>query len=270
MIEETINMEDFRSPSNPERRFVVSLEAFEGPLDLLLHLAREQKVDIAQISILALAEQFIRFVEHACKEHLDEAAEYLVMAAYLAYLKSRLLLPQEEGDDEELDAQTQSDILAWRIKRLEAMRQVSDKLMGRSRLGIDVLARGAPEGIRLIRSPIWQDSLFDLVRAYAVQKVRIGADKAYRIDRRPIFTVEQAYKILSKRLSINVAWEVLEKWLPAVHNASRRSTMASAFAAMLIMAKDGLVELKQKTPFAPIYLRARKKGERKQEKVEAA
>jgi segregation and condensation protein A len=272
MIEESVHIENFERPHNLDSHFVVSLDAFEGPLDLLLHLAREQKVDIAKISILELAEQYIHFIEKACKDHLDEAAEYLVMAAYLAYLKSALLLPREEEDEESLDAQTQSEILAWRIKRLEAMRQVSEQLMSRTRLGIDVLPRGAPEGIRLVRSPIWQDSLFDLVRAYAVQKIRASADKAYRVEPRVLFSVEQAYKILSKRLSLNVEWEVLERWLPAVHAASRRSTIASAFAAMLIMAKDGLVELKQKTPFAPIYLRTRPQEQEhaKEEKVEAA
>ena len=273
-MEEDNIIENFELSSDEaqtEGNFVVSLDAFEGPLDLLLFLAVKQKIDIAKMDILALAEQYIQFIERHCKEHLEEAASYLVMAAYLAYLKSRVLLPRDEEDDQELDAETQAEILAWRIKRLDAMRRTSARLMARSRLGIDVLARGAPEGIRLIKSPIWQDNLLDLVKAYATQKLRGQADKAYKIERQPVLTIEEAYKVLSKRLSLNIEWQVLERWLPAVSHASRRSTLASAFAAMLIMAKDGLVELKQTTPFAPIYLRPKShEAETQRQKTQAA
>ncbi len=242
--------------------FVVSVRDFEGPLHLLLELAQKQKVDLAKISIAALAEQYIQFIEKTVKAHLDEAAEYLVMAAYLAYLKSRLLLPRD--DDEEAEAlppEMQAAVLAWRLERLDAMRRVSEKLMARDRLGIQVLPRGAPEGIRLIRSPIWKDTLFDLLRAYVMHKLSGTVDKSYRPHRHKIFSVEDAYKVLSAQLGLQVDWQTLSQWLPKGHKVGGRSTLASAFAAMLIMAKDGLVELKQKTPFAPIYMRARKTQE---------
>lgn len=257
---------EFGAPLNSQDSFVVDLGEFEGPLDLLLELARKQKVDIAKISILSLAEQYLAFVEKIRSQNLDMAAEYLVMAAWLAYLKSQLLLPKEEVEEEDIDAQTQAAILAWRLKRLAAVRDVSKKLMDRQRLGIDVLAHGQPQGIKLIRSPVWKDTLYDLVRAYAFQKSQKQAHKAYQVVRSPVMTVEVAYKLLSKRLGITTSWEVLENWLPLVSMASRRSVMASTFAALLIMAKDGLVELKQKTPFAPIYLRDRKDGETLQQK----
>ena len=201
--------EKIAAPSEPG--FVVDLEGFEGPLDLLLLLAREQKVDMRTISILALAEQYLAFIEEARRTQLDLAAEYLVMAAWLAYLKSRLLLPKEEESEETLDARLQAEILAWRLARLQAMRDASDKLMGQPRLGVDLLPRGKPEGIRLIRSPIWQDNLYDLARAYALHKAQKNAGKSYRVERRPIMTVEQAYKILAQRLHLAMTWEALGK-----------------------------------------------------------
>ena len=239
-------------------RFVVDVDGFEGPLDLLLELSRKQKVDITKISILALAEQYLAFVDRVRRAHLDLAAEYLVMAAYLAYLKSYLLLPKDEEDEGDIDAQTQAEILAWRLARKQAMLDASDNLMGRTRLGVDILARGCPEGIRLVRAPVWQDDLNGLVLAYASQKARRGAGKAYRISRPPVITVEDAFKILSEKLHISVAWETLEAWLPEMPSSAQRSALASSFSAMLIMAKDGLIELRQDHPFDKIYLRSRK------------
>jgi len=245
--------------------FVVDLEGFEGPLDVLLLLAREQKVDMANISILALAEQYLVFIDRIRHTHLDIAAEYLVMAAWLAYLKSQLLLPQEEADEDGLTPHLQAEILAWRLARLQAMRDASDRLWGLSRLGVDVLARGNPEGIRLIRSPLWRDTLYDVARAYALQKAQQEAGKAYRVERVRLMTIEQAYKLLAKQLKLSLSWQVLESGLPAVHVSSYRSVLASTFTAMLMMAKDGMVELRQKAPFAPIQIRARQHGEHARE-----
>ncbi len=249
---------DFDTPQDASAQFVVDVDGFEGPLDLLLELSRKQKVDITKISILALAEQYLAFVERVRRAHLDLAAEYLVMAAYLAYLKSYLLLPKDEEEEGELDAQTQAEILAWRLARKQAMLDASGDLMARPRLGVDVLSCGRPEGIRLVRAPVWQDDLNGLVLAYASQKARRGAGKAYRVTRAPVMTVEDAFKILSKKLQLSVSWERLEAWLPDILAASRRSALASSFSAMLIMAKDGLIELRQDHPFDTIYLRSRK------------
>ena len=250
-------------PDNSGGQFVVDIDGFEGPLDLLLDLARRQKVDITKISILALAEQYLAFVDRVRRAHLDLAAEYLVMAAYLAYLKSHLLLPKDEDDDEDIDAQTQAEILAWRLARKQAMLDGGSNLMRLTRLGVDVLPCGRPEGIRLVRAPIWRDTLNELVLAYASEKARQGAGKAYRVSRAPVMTVDDAFKILSKRLHISVSWETLQEWLPEAPTSSRRSALASSFSAMLIMAKDGLIEMRQDHPFDKIYLRPRKAAAQK-------
>ena len=250
-------------PDNSGGQFVVDIDGFEGPLDLLLDLARRQKVDITKISILALAEQYLAFVDRVRRAHLDLAAEYLVMAAYLAYLKSHLLLPKDEDDDEDIDAQTQAEILAWRLARKQAMLDGGSNLMRLTRLGVDVLPCGRPEGIRLVRAPIWRDTLNELVLAYASEKARQGAGKAYRVSRAPVMTVDDAFKILSKRLHISVSWETLQEWLPEAPTSSRRSALASSFSAMLIMAKDGLIEMRQDHPFDKIYLRRRKAAAQK-------
>ncbi len=265
MINESMNEFEesgFEAPQGHDVQFVVDVDGFEGPLDLLLELARKQKVDIAKISILALAEQYLVFVDRVRRAHLDLAAEYLVMAAYLAYLKSHLLLPRDKDDETELDAQMQAEVLAWRLARKQAMLDASDCLMRLTRLGVDVLPCGRPEGIRLVRAPIWRDTLNELVLSYASQKARQGAGRAYRVARAPIMTVDDAFKILSKKLQISVSWETLEKWLPNVPASSRRSALASSFSAMLIMAKDGLIELRQDHPFDKIYLRPRKADEK--------
>ena len=247
---------DFDIPRSQEGLFVVDIKGFEGPLDLLLSLARTQKMDITKISILALAEQYIAFIDKAREMQLDIAAQYLVMAAWLAYLKSRLLLPQKQEEEEELSAKTHAEILAWRLVRLQAMREVGQKLMDRERLGVDILTYGKPEGIKLINAPLWQDRLYDLLRAYGRQRDRKKPSQNYKVERPSFITIDEAYKILSKRLGISSQWELLERFLPLVPYALRRSSLASSFSAMLILAKDGLVEVRQEQSFAPLYLRS--------------
>jgi segregation and condensation protein A len=236
---------------------LVDVDGFEGPLDLLLTLARSQKVDLRRISILKLAESYLAFVAEARRLRIELAADYLVMAAWLAYLKSRLLLPErptEQGPSaDELAAR-----LAWRLERLEAMRAAAERLMNRDRLGVDRFARGAPEG-EIARSAEWSVTLADLLRAYAAVKTR-DAYEPLHMKRPPVFTLEDAFARLSRMLGGGVEWRALWSFLPAEWldtQQRRRTAAASTFAAMLELARRGTLELRQEAPFAPLELRAR-------------
>ena len=160
------------TPEDEDDVLVLALDGFEGPLDLLLVLARNQKVDLTKLSILRLAEQYLDYIEAARTLRLEIAADYLVMAAWLAYLKSKLLLPEKEQVDDGPTGQELAAQLAFRLKRLEAMREAIARFMGRKRLGVDLFARGMPEGIRVVRSSVYQASIFDLLKAYAEQRQR--------------------------------------------------------------------------------------------------
>ena len=185
-----------------EPSFLVDVDGFEGPLDLLLELARRQKVDLAKISILALADQYLAFIEEARKVRLELAADYLVMAAWLAYLKSRLLLPEPPAG-EEPSAQEMADALQWQLRRLEAMQEAGVRLMARPQLGKDVFSRGQPEGAVVVRRAVWDVKLYDLLRAYGDQLRPKDAD-TYQIQPMQFFSVEEAAERLGRMLGIAV------------------------------------------------------------------
>jgi segregation and condensation protein A len=237
-------------------QLVVDLDGYEGPLDVLLALAREQKVDLARISILQLADQYLSFIERARELSLEIAADYLVMAAWLAYLKSRLLLPEPPTD--EPSGEEIAEALAFQLRSLEAMRAAGGKLMGRSLLGRDVFARGAPEGVRTITHPIYELSYFDLLRAYADHRRRIAPGRL-TVEHSQLHTIDQAIRRLTRLLGGSRGWQTLASFLPPGIGPSilLRSALSATFAASLELARQGRVSLRQTSEFAPIYLRAR-------------
>jgi segregation and condensation protein A len=236
-------------------QLVVDLEGYEGPLDVLLALARSQKVDLAKISILALVEQYIAFINRVRQLRLEIAADYLVMAAWLAYLKSRLLLPEEPGDGEPTGEEMAAR-LTFQLQRLEAMRQRGAEIMSRHRLGVDVFARGEPEGVTVIRHSRYDLSLYELLRAYAVQEVRHDARHVV-IARPPVYSIEDAIERLRAMLGSFPDWTQLESFLPNGTETylEKKSALASTFAASLEVAKQGFLELRQLQTFGPIFIR---------------
>lgn len=234
---------------------MVDIEGFEGPLDLLLHLARNQKVDLARISVLALAEQYLVFVERARALRLELAADYLVMAAWLAYLKSRLLIPQTPRSDEP-SGEEMAAHLAFRLKRLEAMREAASRLINRNRLGRDVFARGAPERMVIDRRSDFQASLYDLLTAYAAQRQRQSLSHV-TIARRRVWSLAEARTILSRMIGEITDWTALDQYLIRylADPDERPSVMASSFAATLELVREGRLEIRQERAFEPIYMR---------------
>jgi len=235
-------------------RLTLDIDGWEGPLDLLLTLARSQKVDLARISILALVEQYLAFIADAKKLKLEIAADYLVMAAWLAYLKSCLLLPKDPGIDpspEELALRLQ-----LRLQRLSAMREAGARLIARDRIGRDVFLRGAPEGLRTIRRAAWQAELYDLIAAYGAVRARTEP-AVHIVARRPVMTLEEALLRVERLLGARLDWARLESFLPETQDGEyRKSALASSFVATLELARKGRLELDQKAPFAPLYIRA--------------
>ena len=237
--------------------FVVDVEGFEGPLDMLLALARANKLDLAKISMLELAQQYLEFIAELRKLRLELAADYLVMAAWLAFLKSKLLLP-EEADEDEPSGEELAAHLAFRLQRLQAMREAAARLMTGKRLGRDVFARGAPEGIRLIRSSAYSADVIDLLKAYTERRQRTGVS-SIRFQARPTVSIKDARGRLEAMLGMSLDWTPIDAFLvqylddPAV----RRSAIASSFGASLEMAREGMLDLKQSRAFAPLYLRRR-------------
>jgi segregation and condensation protein A len=240
-----------------EPAMMVDVEGFEGPLDLLLTLARQQKVDLAKISILALADQYLAFIEEARKLRLELAADYLVMAAWLAYLKSRLLLPEEASPDGP-SAEDMANALAWRLKRLEAFREVSGKLMGRPQLQRDIFHRGDPEPIADIKHPQWNATLYDLLSAYATQRSR-SAFTQVQFKARSVWSLQDAREALERLLGRAGDWSRLDEYLISylVEPAMRATVFASSLAATLELVREGQIEVHQQSTFAPIYLRRR-------------
>ncbi|MEX6724217.1 segregation and condensation protein A [Parapedomonas caeni] len=235
---------------------VVRLDAYEGPLDLLLQLARTQKVDLAKISILALVEQYLAFINEARRFKLELAADYLVMAAWLAYLKSRLLLPPEK-DDEEPSAEELAARLQLQLQRLEAIRDVAARLLGRDRLGRDVLPRGAPEGLAIVKRAAFDCTLYELLKAYADIRTK-GQAATYQPRRRPVWSLEAALERLERLIGRTIQWTDLMSFLPDGGDADfRRSALASTFVATLEMARLGRADLQQLEPFGPLYLKKR-------------
>ena len=245
--------EGARAVSDPA--LVVDVDGFEGPLDLLLTLARKQKVDLAKISILALVEQYLAFVNEARRLRLELAADYLVMAAWLAYLKSRLLLP-EQKDDEDLTGEELAAALAFRLRRLEAMRDAAAKLMDRPRLGRDVFDRGRPEPLAVARTNLYTATLYDLLTAYAVQRQRRSVTSV-QVRRRSVLSLQEARDILVRLVGRDMDWAPLDAYLMRymVDDGRATTVLASGFSASLEMVREGELELRQAAPFAPLYLR---------------
>ncbi len=240
--------------------FHVNLDGYEGPLDLLLTLAKEQKVDLLEISILDLASQYLNFIDQMKRIDIDLAADYIVMASWLAFLKSKLLLPIE--DDEDVSAQELSAILAFRLRRLEAMREVGSKLLTRDREGVHVFRRGMPEPIFLIKNFNHKDTLFDLISSYSGLR-----NRNYNNEWKPrvfsIFSIEDARNRLEKMLGTAIDWTKIEDFLPINNDTTeegilfRRSSLASIFSASLELSKEGVIEISQNKNFGSIRFKVK-------------
>ena len=247
--------DDFEErPIRASDELTLTLDGWEGPLDLLLDLARAQKVDLAQISILQLVEQYLSYLNDARALKLEIAADYLVMAAWLAYLKSCLLLPKDPEQDpspEEVALRLQ-----MRLQRLDAMREAGARLLGRDRVGRDVFLRGAPEGLRLVRKAAWQVRDFDLFAAYGAVRARTQP-AMHVVHARSVMTLEEAIDRVSAMIGMALDWTFLESFLPATQDPQfRRSALASSFLAALELARRGRLDIAQDEAFAPIKLRA--------------
>ncbi|WP_375397674.1 segregation and condensation protein A [uncultured Sphingomonas sp.] len=233
----------------------LDLEGWEGPLDLLLALARSQKVDLRRISVLALVEQYLTYVDQARMLKLEVAADYLVMAAWLAFLKSALLLPRDPEIEPSPDALALR--LHLRLERLNAMREAGARLIARDRIGRDTFTRGAPEGVRTDRQALWQAEIYDLIAAYGRVKARTRP-VFHVVHDRPVMTLDAALERVSRLIGARIDWTAIETFLPATHDARfRKSALASSFVAALELARLGRVMLRQQSPFAPLYLKAR-------------
>ncbi|SCW40416.1 condensin subunit ScpA [Sphingobium faniae] len=249
-------MDDLFTPVAAPRpdMLTVSFESWEGPLDLLLALARTQKVDLREISILALTEQYLAYIDGARQLKLELAADYLVMAAWLAYLKSALLLPKEaqpEPSPEELALRLQ-----LRLQRLHAMREAGARLMARDRIGRDVFVRAKPEGLRLVRRAKWDASLFDMLQAYGQVKARTQP-VIHRVAVRPVMTLDEAIQRVGALVGAALDWTRIESFLPSGLDAPMaKSAMASSFVAALELARQGRLDIRQEGIFEPIFLRA--------------
>jgi segregation and condensation protein A len=232
----------------------IDVDGWEGPLNLLLALARAQKVDLRQIPILDLVQQYLDYVEQARALKLELAADYLVMAAWLAFLKSALLLPrdpEQEPSPEELALRLQ-----LRLERLQAMREAGARLMARDRLGRDVFARAAPEGLRTVRKAVWQAEIYDLIAAYGRVSARTRP-VMHVVAERPVMTLDVAIERVSRLVGQRIDWATIESFLPeGASGVFRKSALASSFLAALELARRGKVELRQHQAFAPLYVKA--------------
>lgn len=250
--------EDAVPAYRPDDALVLRLDGFEGPIDLLLTLARDQKVDLAKISILALAEQYLGFIERARRLKLEIAADYLVMAAWLAYLKSRLLIPSKESDAEEEDPAELAARLAFQLRRLEAMQKAAKALEGRPRLGTDFFARGMPEKTRVDRRPIFEAALIELLRAYGDVRQREQLS-TLRILPTQLYSMDRAMARLRSLVGTVPDWSTLEGFLPAELRDPlvRRSALAATFVASLELAREGVLDIRQTGTFSPIFVKRR-------------
>ena len=234
---------------------VLDLDGFEGPIDLLLTLARKQKVDLTRLSILKLAEQYLSFIAAAKQLQLEIAADYLVMAAWLAYLKSRILLP-ETREDEEATGPALTEALTFQLRRLDAMRDAGEKLIVMPRLGRDVFARGAPEGMEIIRRPVYEASLYDMLKAYGDNRRRTTFPQL-TIEASQLFSLSEAIERLRSVIGNVGDWTSLTAFLPddIADGIIRRSAVASTFAASLELVKEGKAKIRQSNANGPIYLK---------------
>ena len=241
---------------------LVDVDGYEGPLDLLLALARTQKVDLARISIVALVDQYLAFIAEARHLRLEVAADYLVMAAWLAFLKSRLLLPREEAEGDQMSASEAAQRLAFRLMRLEAMRKAAAELMARNRLGRDVFARGWREPVESVRDTRYSADIVDLLKAYADQRKRT-IKVSHVVKARKVWSIKDARVRLERMIGENIGrWTQLDLFLEQFLAGEyvKKTVLASSFGATLEMAREGLVELRQDVPFGPIYMRRREQG----------
>lgn len=242
------------SPVSAPDTLTVSFEHWEGPLDLLLSLSRTQKVDLREISILDLTEQYLAFIDNARELKLELAADYLVMAAWLAYLKSSLLLPRQE--QAEPSPEDMALRLQLRLQRLHAMRDAAGRLMGRDRIGRDVFVRRKPEGLRLVRKARWRASLYDLIQTYGQIRART-TPVVHTIAVRPVMTLDEAIRRVGALVGTAIEWTTLEAFLPAgLDKAKTKSALASSFVAALELARQGRLDMRQDAMFSPLYLRA--------------
>ncbi len=249
--------EDRREAPAEGDEFVVDLDGYEGPIDVLLTLARNQKVDLTKISILQLAEQYLSFITAARHLRIEIAAEYLVMAAWLAYLKSRLLLPDTEPDEDGPSGTELAEALTFQLRRLESMQQAGTRLMARPRLGREVFRRGAPEGVEVVKTPVFEVSLFDLLKAYGDNRRRADGSRLV-IEPSSLFNISEAIERLSGLLGEMTDWRALMSYLPpefAGDGLIYRSAVAATFAASLELARTGDLELRQASSFGPIHVR---------------
>jgi len=258
--EAPFEMEPAAGDAPDEPALVVDVEGFEGPLDVLLMLARQQKVDLAKISILALADQYLTFVEEARRLRLELAADYLVMAAWLAYLKSRLLLPDSHMPEGQT-AEDMANALAQRLKRLEAIREVAERLFGRPLLDRDVFGRGQPEPIAHLKRPQWTATLYDLLSAYASQRQRHALAHLH-YAKRAVWSLAEARDVLERLIGQSPDWSRFDEYLIAyvVEPALAPTVFASSFASALELVREGYAEIHQHEAFAPIYMRKRVAG----------
>jgi segregation and condensation protein A len=253
--------DEARTEPSAGETLVVDVEGFEGPLDLLLGLARTQKVDLAKISVLALAQQYLDFIAEARRLRLEIAADYLVMAAWLAYLKSKLLLPPEPSEEGEPSGAELAALLAFRLQRLGAMRDAAAQLMTRKRLGRDVFARGMPEPIKLMRTSTYDANVYDLLKTYSQQRQRT-ATRNLRMPPRRVWSIKEARTELERLLGMSLAWAPLDQLLAEflVEPELRRTALASSFNASLEMTREGFLELRQMKPFSPLLMRRRERA----------
>ncbi|MFT0893251.1 segregation and condensation protein A [Pseudochelatococcus sp. G4_1912] len=244
--------------SEAEPALIVDVDGFEGPLDLLLELARRQKVDLTQISILALVEQYLSFIDAARQLRLELAADYLVMAAWLAYLKSRLLLPSAMPP-EVPEAGDLATILALRLRRLEAIRSAASKLVQRPQLGRDVLARGEPEEMAIVERPKWDVTLYDLLSAYTTNRQHQMNSRVV-LHKRLVWSLVEAREALQRLIGDAADWVALDPYLEAymAEPEMRATVRASALSAMLEMVREGKLDICQDAPFAPLMMRRRR------------
>lgn len=253
-----VRQEAAPEPAADEETFIVDILGFEGPMDLLLDLARQHKIDLSQISMLALVEQYLAFIEQARQRRLEIAADYLVMAAWLAYLKSRLLLPRAPGD-EEMPAEDLAAQLSFRLQKLQAMRDAAAKLMARDRLGRDVFERGEPEELVFDTRVEYTDNLIDLLKAYTNRRQKLARHTTYTIKRVKAWSIKDARQILERLVGRMDNWGSLDTWLADYFATpeGRTTVIASSFTASLELAREGVIEIRQDRAFEPIYMRRR-------------
>lgn len=239
---------------------ILNLDGYAGPLDVLLDLARTQRVDIRRISMITLVDQYLDFIAAARARSLELAADYLVIASWLTYLKSKLLIPQPSGADGEPTADEMAARLAFQLQRLEAMRKAAESLLNLPQYGIDFFSRGAPEGVRVLKSPLWQAELFELLQAYTRQRVA-AVDRTYKPEPPRVWSIEEARARIARLLGSIPDWTPLVSLTPAREiDAPVASVVASAFNAALEFAKNGAMDIRQVAHFEPIYVRHRERA----------